>query len=205
MANGKLADVRRTSIGSQRNPASQEAILQAAEEILIEGGLGAFSIEAVARRAHAGKPTIYRWWPTRATLLLDVYHRQKFVVPGSDSIAPDTGHIEEDVFQLLNGLFEYWHAGHAGALFRSVIAEAQTDPAARKALAAFMDARYEQGAEMFRRAQIRGEVADWVDPKLAMEMVTSFAWKRLLTDRIDPEPEGLRVFVRQLISGIKFR
>jgi len=42
------AENRRTSIGSQRNPASEEAILQAAQDILLEGGLRAFSIEAVA-------------------------------------------------------------------------------------------------------------------------------------------------------------
>jgi AcrR family transcriptional regulator len=195
--------VQRRSIGAQRNPASQEAILQAAEEILVEGGLGAFSIEAVARRAQAGKPTIYRWWPSKATLLLDVYHRQKYLVPETNSIAPDTGSIEGDVFRLLSGLFEYWHTSHAGAVFRSVIAEAQTDPAARKALAAYMDDRYEQGGEMFRRAIARGEVAGWVDPKLAMEIVAAFAWNRLLTDRLQPTPEELRLLVRQLVSGLR--
>ncbi len=137
----KAAEARRTSIGAQRNPASQDAILQAAEEVLVENGLGSFSIEAVARRAHAGKPTIYRWWPTRAILLLDVYHRQKYV-----DIAPDTGAIETDIFQLLSGLLEFWNTGHGGAVFRSVIAEAQTDPAASKAIAAYMADRYQQGA-----------------------------------------------------------
>ena len=49
---------KRTSIGARRNPATEEAILQAAEAILQEGDLAGFSIEAVARRARAGKPTI---------------------------------------------------------------------------------------------------------------------------------------------------
>ena len=71
-----VAPARRTSIGAQRNPDSEEAILAAAEAILIEEGFAAFSIEAVARRAKAGKPTIYRWWPSKAALLLDVYHRK---------------------------------------------------------------------------------------------------------------------------------
>ncbi|CDZ57886.1 TetR/AcrR family transcriptional regulator [Neorhizobium galegae] len=194
----KAAEARRTSIGAQRNPASQDAILQAAEEILVEGGLGSFSIEAVARRAHAGKPTIYRWWPTRTILLLDVYHRQKFV-----DIAPDTGAIETDIFQLLSDLLEFWNTGHGGAVFRSVIAEAQTDPAASKALAAYMAERYQQGGEIFRRAKARDEVADWVVPELAMEIITSFVWKRLLTDRLEIAPEQLRLVVRHLVHGLK--
>lgn len=198
MTGKKAADARRTSIGAQRNPASQDAILQAAEEILVEGGLGSFSIEAVARRAHAGKPTIYRWWPTRTILLLDVYHRQKFV-----DIAPDTGAIETDIFQLLSDLLEFWNTGHGGAVFRSVIAEAQTDPAASKALAAYMAERYQQGGEIFRRAKARNEVADWVVPELAMEIITSFVWKRLLTDRLEIASEQLRLVVRHLVHGLK--
>ncbi|MET0170455.1 MAG: helix-turn-helix domain-containing protein, partial [Aliihoeflea sp.] len=67
----------RRSIGARRNPQSQEAILDAAEALLGDAGTAGFSIEAVARRARAGKPTIYRWWPNRTLLLLDVYKRFK--------------------------------------------------------------------------------------------------------------------------------
>ena len=51
MTNTARDITKRTSIGAQRNPASEDAILTAAAEILTEGGLSAFSIEAVARRA----------------------------------------------------------------------------------------------------------------------------------------------------------
>ena len=77
----------RRSIGSARNPQSQEAILEAAEAIFADEGYAGFSIEAVARRAKAGKPTIYRWWPSKAHLLLDVYTRQK--APRWPSRTPD--------------------------------------------------------------------------------------------------------------------
>lgn len=194
----KLGGTRRTSIGAQRNPQSQEAILQAAEEILVEGGLGAFSIEAVARRAHAGKPTIYRWWPSKTTLLLDVYHRQKYV-----EIAPDTGTVEGDIFQVLRGLLEFWRTERGGAVFRSVIAEAQTDAAACHALAAYMADRYRQGGEIFRRAQERGEAADWIDPDQAMELIASFAWHRLLTDRLDIAEDELRRVARQFANSVR--
>src|SRR5690554_2407569 len=64
---------RRVSIGARRSPETETAILDAAEALLREGGLAGFSIEGVARRARAGKPTIYRWWPNKTRLLLDVY------------------------------------------------------------------------------------------------------------------------------------
>lgn len=193
----KEAIGRRTSIGAQRNPASEEAILKAAEEILVESGLSAFSIEAVAKRAKAGKPTIYRWWPSKAVLLLDVYHRQK-TVPISD-----TGNVAEDIFLFLTALFQHWRQTGSGAIFRSVIAEAQSDAAAAEALAAYAAGRRKYIGEIFRRAKARKEVAGWADPELLAEMVSSLAWNRLLTNRLDPDPEDLRLFARQLTEGIR--
>jgi hypothetical protein len=38
-------------------------------------------VSAVARRAGAGKPATYRWWPTKAALLLDVNGRYKLERP----------------------------------------------------------------------------------------------------------------------------
>lgn len=96
----------RRSIGARRNPASAEAILEAAEAILAESGPSGFSIEAVARRARAGKPTIYRWWPTRMILLLDVYHRQKGL-PRFER----TGDLAEELHIFLRELLKRWREG----------------------------------------------------------------------------------------------
>ncbi len=189
---------RRRSIGAQRNPESQQAILKAAEAILMEDGLSGFSIEAVARRAHAGKPTIYRWWPSRAALLLDVYHHQKHV-----ERVPDTGSLETDIIAFLTALFGYWRDGNTGAIFRSVIAEAQTDTKATDALRAYVLDRFSQSAEFVRRAQARGEAADWVSPELTIELLAGFAWNRLLTSRLDDNPEELQRLARQISLGLK--
>ena len=83
-------DEGRRSIGARRNPESADAILQAAEAILTERGTAGFSIEAVAKRARAGKPTIYRWWPSRTALLLDVYQRRKGRAIPTAAISPRT-------------------------------------------------------------------------------------------------------------------
>ena len=107
----------RKSIGAQRNPESEKAILKAAADLLEEEGLGKFSIEAVARRARAGKPTIYRWWPDKTALLLAVYAELK-----DELVLPDTGSLEGDIVAFLGNLFGFWR-GRAGAIFRSVLAE----------------------------------------------------------------------------------
>jgi len=189
---------RRTSIGAQRNPASQEAILKAAADILREMGLSGFSIEAVARRAHAGKPTIYRWWSSRAALLLDVYHDQKHVEP-----VPDTGTIESDLFAFVTALFDYWRDSEAGSIFRFVLAEAQSDATTSAALRTYMAERIDQTAELVRRATRRGEISADADPELTIELLAGFAWSRLLTGRLDMEPQRLHQLIRQMVWGLK--
>jgi AcrR family transcriptional regulator len=50
---------------------SRDAILSATRDILGEVGFSRLSIEAVAKRAGVGKPTIYRWWPDKSHLVFD--------------------------------------------------------------------------------------------------------------------------------------
>src|ERR1700745_2158054 len=50
--------------------ASHAAIMDAAYTLLQEKSVRDLTIEEVAKRARVGKPTLYKWWPTKATLVL---------------------------------------------------------------------------------------------------------------------------------------
>lgn len=186
---------RRTSIGGRRNPESATAILDAASAILAEGGLSAFSIEAVARRAGAGKPTVYRWWPTRTALLIDVYARQKETV-----LQVDTGALESDLLDLLRRLFAFWRDTPAGAAFRSIIAEAQSDPQSLEALNAFLAERRLHVHQVIARGVARGDLPAQTDITLLVEIIFGFSWMRLLTGHIDREGD-LPALVRAALHG----
>ncbi|MDH4987961.1 TetR/AcrR family transcriptional regulator [Aminobacter anthyllidis] len=194
------ADSARKSIGAKRSLESAEAILEAAEAVLIENGYSGFSIEAVARRARAGKPTIYRWWPSKTALLLEVYQRQK-----RDITYPDTGDIEEDLFIFAKSLFSQWRDTPSGNIFRSLVAEAQQDPAAAEALAEYARGRRAHTGKLIERAKARGEVAADVDPSQVADMVSSYAWVHLLTGRLDEDEAMLRQAIRHIVHGIAVR
>lgn len=195
MTNTARDITKRTSIGAQRNPASEEAILAAAGEILREGGLAAFSIEAVARRAKAGKPTIYRWWPSKAALLLDIYHRQK-----GETFYADTGDTREDLLQFLETLLGFWTRS-GGEVFRSIIAEAQSDPDALEALRDYAVTRCRASGVILERGVARGEIRAELDIPLVMELFSSFCWQRLLTGRLDASREQLSHLVDAVLTG----
>lgn len=186
----------RRSIGARRNLASAEAILEAAESVLSEDGYAGFSIEAVARRARAGKPTIYRWWPNKAALLLDVYQRQKREV-----VFPDKGPLEEDLFIFLHSLFRQWRETTVGDVFRSLIAEAQSNADAAKALAGYAADRRRHTGQIVGNAITRGEIPASVDAEMVADLVASYAWVHLLTGRLDEEDATLRKAVSYIVRG----
>lgn len=191
--------VKRASIGARRNPASQQAILDAAEAVLNEGGLAGFSIEAVARRARAGKPTIYRWWPTKAALLLDVYQRFKNARP-----FPDTGTLEGDLRAFLNNqLIGFWQDGLSGTVFRSIIAEAQSDPQAAEALFAYERGRRKFAEQIIERAKARGEVSADLNGALVIELIAGFAWHRLLTGRLGEADKDIDAVAAMVMAAAK--
>jgi AcrR family transcriptional regulator len=197
MPMAETADTARKSIGARRNPDSADAIRDAAEAVLLENGYAGFSIEAVARRARAGKPTIYRWWPSKAALLLDVYQRQKRDIDygGTDS-------VEEDMFRFLRSLLTQWRETPTGNIFRSLVAEAQSDPAAAEALADYARERRSHTGQIIGRAIARGEVRPDTDPTLVADLLASYAWTHLLTGRLDESDDAIRAAVRLIARGI---
>jgi AcrR family transcriptional regulator len=190
-------DDRRRSIGARRNPQTEQAILKAAEAIMAEEGIAGFSIEAVAKRARAGKPTIYKWWPGKTALLLDVYHRQK-----PASVHMETGTVEGDVAAFLTGVFAHWGDTGAGQVFRFIIAEAQRDEAAAQSLQAYAAERRIQSGEIFQRGIARGELAADVDVGLCADVLAGFIWQRLLTGRIERDTQQIAQMARQMVRGL---
>lgn len=188
----------RRSIGARRNPASQEAILDAAEAVLREGGIAGFSIEAVARRARAGKPTIYRWWPHRTALMLDVYRRFK-----NTRSFPDTGDLRSDLLSFLqNHLLGFWNGSLCGTVYRAVVAEAQTDPEAAKVLNTYQADRKAYAARIVERAKARGEVPEDTDTALVIDLVVSYAWHQLLLGQLEDAHGKAPQVIDMILAGV---
>lgn len=197
---GHAAGKRRASIGAQRNPDSAEAILDAAGALLREAGYRGFSIEAVARRAGAGKPTIYRWWPSKAALLFDVYEREK-----AEGIpVPDTGALESDLIVLMTGIWRHWRDTPAGRAFSSLVAESQGDPeAVRELERRFQAVRRRYVEAVLARAAERGEIApERIDA--AAGLFSGFNWYRLLTGQLDDE-SAIAPSVKVIVEGVRRR
>ncbi|MGA7127810.1 MAG: helix-turn-helix domain-containing protein [Chthoniobacterales bacterium] len=96
-----------------------QAIIAAATEVLTKKGPSRFTIEAVAKLAGCGKPTIYRWWPSRHALLLEVYlqtsKREVVEAEGKD--------LAKDLAMMLRKVWRLWRDDYSGSLFRLILSK----------------------------------------------------------------------------------
>lgn len=78
--------------GRPRDPALEAAILNAAQDLLIEYGFAATTVEAVARAAGTGKAAVYRRWPSKIDLVIAAVQALQ-----SPPAVPDTGTLRGDL------------------------------------------------------------------------------------------------------------
>ena len=165
---------------SRRSPAKHRAILAAAAEAVASDGYTATTIEGIAARAGVGKQTIYRWWPSKPALFVEVYNH---LVP-QDALQADTGDVFRDLEGLLSGLFAIYRRTPAARVLAGLIAEAQHDPAAAEAVrGGLVIGRRGLLTEPLRRGVDRGQLAVDFDVEWASDAITALIWHRLLSGR----------------------
>lgn len=193
-------DEKRASIGARRNPETEAAVLEATEALIREDGYASLTMEAVAKRARAGKATIYRWWPSKAHLLLALYSQAKLEIQ-----IPDTGRLQGDLTAYMTPMFARLtgESGQPplGPILRLLIAEAQTDPAVREALNEERRARWHHIDCMVARAKARGELAPALPVLRAEQRIVSMIWYLLLSDQL-PRRDEVPELVASIVTGM---
>lgn len=87
--------------GRPRRVETDRVIHTAARELLAESGYGELTIEGVARRAKVGKPTVYRRYDSKASLVAAALLE---TLEEANPKAPDTGDSAADARELLGNL-----------------------------------------------------------------------------------------------------
>jgi AcrR family transcriptional regulator len=163
---------------TRRSAAKHRKIVAAAISLVAEQGYHATTVEAVAARAEAGKQTIYRWWPSKAALFVEVYGA---LVPAAE-LRHDTGSVATDLRGLLRALFALYRATPAALILAGLIAEAQHDPMVRDAVrSGLVLGRRDLLSEPLQRGVDRGELPGSFDVAWASEVIVGLIWHRLLT------------------------
>ncbi len=116
--------------GRPRSERARAAVLHAVDDLVVELGYGAVTLKGIAERAGVSRQTVYRWWSTKAEILLEasaIDARHELDVPPHDDPA-------DDVTAYLDALISFLTASDAGTAYRALVGEAQHDKAVRELL-----------------------------------------------------------------------
>lgn len=187
------------STGCRRNADTSRAIVDAASRLLQEKGYASFTIEEVARRSGASKSTIYRWWSSKMHLLFDIYGGEV----ERTLVIPDFGNIEAEIIFLTRAIWRFWRETPSGQAYRSMIAEAQSDPTAiEQWRSRFLPERRRKLLFTLQRAADRGELRPDINLETVVDILFGFSWYRLLTGQIDDNVKAITAMVREVVQGI---
>lgn len=155
---------------------SHAAVMDAVYTLLQSGPLRDLTVEAVAKQAGVGRPTIYKWWPNKSALVLAMFNER--LVP--DSKIPPTGSAEMLIRLRVKLLIKQFN-GMFGKVMADLIAEGQADPSLLAKLyeGQIRKRRAATVAEV-ERGKAAGEFRADLDPELFIDAIFGPIYYHLL-------------------------
>lgn len=183
----------------RRDPRAHRAILDATVALLEAGGYKRLTIEAIAGRAGVGKQTIYRWWPSKAALVMEAY----IAAAGERVPPPDTGSVRGDLEAILIPVFRQNAVYDEGTALanKGMMAEAQLDPAFHRAYLDLHRAWWGPLREALERGKARGDLRPDADPDALVDMMLGASWYRVLLEHAPLDDAFAREIITTVLDG----
>ncbi|MEU1393685.1 MULTISPECIES: TetR/AcrR family transcriptional regulator [unclassified Nonomuraea] len=157
---------RRARSGNRRDEAARLAVLHATDDLLVEHGFGALTMEAIARRAGVAKQTIYRWWPSKVEILLDTLIEDS----GKRLPVPVERPTAENIRGYLHDFARFVTGDPAGKVLLTLLAEAQHHPGTAAGFhERYLGPRRARERDLLARATAAGEISPALAPGPALD------------------------------------
>lgn len=161
---------RRAPDPRRRSERARTAILDAAAALMGEVGFARMTMEGIAARAGVGKQTIYRWWPSKAAVVLDVFQRE---AGGESEPLPDTGDLAADLRTVLRATVDEYNTPETDRISRAFTAEVQHDEDfARVVTEDLLRPHMRAYRDRLLSAREAGEISADADLDVAVELLT---------------------------------
>ncbi|MEW1656528.1 MULTISPECIES: TetR/AcrR family transcriptional regulator [unclassified Streptomyces] len=189
---------------TRRSERSRRAIFDAALALVGEVGYDKLTIEGIAARAGVGKQTIYRWWPSKAAVLLDAFGA---VVEEYDQEGlPDTGDLAADLKSVLRATADEFNDAAWQAPYRALAAAGANDEElSRTFVGRLMEPGIRAYVDRLRAARDAGELDPDTDVRIAAEMLLSPFSQRWLMRTGELTHAFVDTLVDQVLNGLRRR
>jgi AcrR family transcriptional regulator len=200
---GELVEARGDA-GKQRRPGGRAAQVVAAVHaatvaLLQERGYEGMEIPEIAERAGVNKTSIYRRWPGKAELVLEVaLARLRTDVP-----LPDTATLYGDLVALMSTIAAALETPFARGLLRALISRGHEDAGLASLRERFWSERYAISGEIVSRAMARGELPATTDSRQLLEMAVGPLFFRALVTGAGVTAPEIDTIARRVIAAFR--
>lgn len=171
----------------------------AARRILLEEGYAHLTMERVAQESRIAKTTIYRRWPTKAALCMDLY-----LDAARELHDPEAGDVALDLKNLAEAVVRLQTRTVAGPALVGLIAEAQINPETKGPfLAEFAGQRRRLTRRILRRAIESGELQPDTNIDLVIDAVGGAITFRLLQGHAPINKKFTHELIDLVLCGCK--
>lgn len=184
--------------GRPRDEEVRKRVLKAASDLLEEVGFASVTVELIAERAGASKATVYRWWPNKASVLIEAFR---------DAVSPnflfaDTGSLSRDISNQLCGFARFLQTGR-GKLLAAFVVGAQKDREVAGALRDYWIAPLrKRGTAVLAGYRKRGDLPAGIDLDLVQDMMYAPLYYNLLTGYSPITEEYAEMLTETLLKGL---
>jgi AcrR family transcriptional regulator len=176
---------------------SRAAVLVAARDLVIETGFDGFTIEGVSARSGVAKTTIYRQWPDRNHLLLDVFEENVI-----EAMPPKTDDLHADLLVSVSHLAAKLEDPTTSGLIPALIEAAERDEVFRAVSRPFVERRRLPVINRLQQAVADGKLPPDADLDLICALLVGpLFYRRLLTRQRGADERMLSALVRTVIDG----
>ena len=176
---------------------SRAKILDAATELLVEGGSRAVTVDAVAERSGVAKSTMYRHFPSRADLLVEVL---KHNMPEIDPPVPG-GDFETALRSMVHSMASALAQPGQERIVPALMALKNTDPDVAALAERERGQRVGLVEEILAQGIAEGVVADDIDIEMACTLLVGPLMFAMLTGGRELLPEVADTVADQFISA----
>jgi AcrR family transcriptional regulator len=181
--------------GRPRSIERHHAILDATRALLSTGSYDELTMEAIAAGAGVSKPTLYKWWPSRAAIVTEAVIAGYL---GKPTAAPeDTGNIAVDLGTWLHArLLEQAADPAARALIRAMTAATAEGEDSDRNFRLLAEPARQALLQRLEAAAARGQIRADADLEAAVDVVISI----LLLHALTPLPRNARARTNGLLG-----
>lgn len=189
-------DVKKGSPGRPRSKQVTEMILSTTLLLLEKEGYKTLSMELIAKTAGAGKQTLYRWWPNKASIVLEAVRTQCEL----EILVPELGSVKQDLLEYISNTCRLLN-GPTGKIIAALIAEAQFNDEFSLLLdKEFISTRREALVSILKKGMERGEISNNKNLNVLSDFCYGAIWYRFLNRHAPLDEEFIEHIVETLVS-----